>query len=323
MDYFDWYAAYLHRTCPVVGGHRNLVTEVYRRRLKGETGILNKYYKKELRKSGVDLIVSSLFFGAEELEDCREGVAFPRGALIKKAMEMLAAFYADLEETKGTMRLVTDKGSLSRMTMKRGFSGRQAAGVLLCLEGFDMLEGEPELLRCFYAMGVRGAALTRQVKGEFPLITDKEAEALFLMEQLGMFVDGSRLSRETVWLLPSFTKKPFAASDERSLTEEDMGEIAERGGVIGVNACRELLLPENQENAAADAFCDRILYLKEKAGEEHVGFGLDMGAGNVPAGCKELKSVTAQLLRRGLSVETVKKIIGGNWIRYFRQIFRE
>lgn len=334
MDYFDWYASYLHRTCPVADGHLNLVAEVYRRRLKGETGILNQYYKKEFSGSGVNLVFASLFLNADELRDCRENDICSKGAVLKKAMEMLAAFWADLEETKGRMQLITDKNSLLRATAKRGLSGHHRVGVVLCLEGLDMLEGEPELLRCFYAMGVRGAApLWHEQPQKAPAaITDKGVEILLLMERLGMFVDSSGLSRQAAWLLPSFTKKPFAAthsgaeallSHEGNLTEEEIKEIAGRGGVIGVNACGESVLQDQSEKPAVDAVCDQILYLVKTAGESHVGLGLDPGDKNMLTGCRELKDVTAQLLRRGLSAEMVKKIIGGNWICYLQQILKE
>lgn len=328
MDYFDWYAAYLHRTCPVADGHRDLVTEVYRRRRGGERGVLNEYYKKEFQKSGVNLIFASLFLGADELDSCEENGVFPSGAILKKAMDMLAVFFADLEETKGKVQLVTDKASLLRISAKKGLSRRRRVGVLLYLEGLDMLEGEPELLRCFYAMGVRGAALTWNARRElanvfakgcgeteagFPPITDKGVQALLLMEQLGIFVDSSHLSREAAWLLPAFTKKAYVATHsnaaavkehERNLTEDEIGEIAGRGGVIGVK------------------LCDQILHLIEAAGEDHVGFGLDLGEGNLLADYRELPALTAELLRRGLSVETVKKILGLNWIRYLLEIFQ-
>lgn len=331
MDYFDWYAAYLHRTCPVADGHLNLVTEVYRRRLKGETGILNQYFKKEFLRGGVNLVFASLFFGADELEACRENGIYPKGALLKKAMEMLAAFYADLEETRGRVQLIKDRDFLLRATAKRGFSRQHRIGVVLCLDGLDLLEGDAELLRCFYAMGVRGAApVCREQPGETSAaITEKSVEILFLMEQLGMFVDSSHLSGQAAWLLPSFTKKPFAAThsnaeallpQEGNLTEEEIKEIAERGGMIGVSACRESVLHEGSGKSAVDAVCDQILYLVKSAGEGHVGFGLNLGDGNMLTGYRELKDITAQLLRRGLSPETVKKIIGGNWIRYLQQI---
>ena len=374
MEYFDWYAAYLHRTCPVADAHRDLVTEVYRRRQKGETGVLNKYYKKEFRKSGVNLIFASLFLGTDELESCKENGTFPNGAVLKKSLEMLAAFYADLEETKGRMQLVTDKASLLRITAKKGFSRRYRVGVLLCLEGLDMLEGEPELLRCFYAMGVRGASLTWNVREELlnvfatgcgktinsPVtgedsvsaadsktaeaapITDKGVQALCLMEQLGIFADSSHLSKKAAWLLPAFTKKAFAATHsgaaaikehERNLSDDEIMEIAARDGVIGVNAYREFndcAMGGNTEDKPGNdksqkggyektgilALCNQILYLLESAGEDHVGFGLDFGEDTLITDYSELPAITAELLRQGISVEVVKKILGRNWIRY-------
>ena len=343
MDYFDWYAAYLHRICPVVDAHLDLVTEVYRRRKAGETGILRQYYKREFQKSGVNLVIASLFLGADELEECRESGVFLKGTLLKKSMEMLAAFYADLEEAKGLVELVTDRESLFRITAKRSLSRHHKVGVLLYLEGLDMLEGDPALLRCFYAMGVRGAALTWNLRKELPnafaqgcgsegeesfAITDKGVEALLLMERLGMFVDSSHLSRRAAWVLPSFTKRPFAATHSnadalaahrRNLTDEEIGEIAKRGGVIGVNAYREFVTGKNEDKPAVEALCDHMTYLMETAGEDHVGFGLDLGEGNILTGYRELPKVTAELLRRGHSVRRVKKALGENWIRFLAQ----
>lgn len=374
MDYFDWYAAYLHRTCPVVDAHLDLVTEVYRRRLAGEKAVLYQYYKKEFQKGCVNLVFVSLFLGEKELKDCMTDGAFPNGAVLKKALDMLAAFYADLEETKGLVQLVTDRESLRQILVNRGLLGRQRVGVLLYLEGLDMLEGEPELLRCFYAMGVRGAALTWNRREGMPdifakgcgetaqsfeskkndvhagdyrdedinirgadgsiskssAITGKGVQALFLMEYLGIFVDCSHLGKEAAWLLPSFTKKAYVATHsnaqalkehERNLTEEEIKEIAERGGVIGVNACREFLTKQETKLSGMDALCSQILYLAELAGEECVGLGLDMGEGCVLDSYGELPVITAKLLRRGCSPETVKKILGGNWVRFLAKMW--
>lgn len=353
MDYFDWYAAYLHRTCPVADAHLDLVTDVYRRRKKGERGVLNTYYRDEFQKGGVNLVVASLFLGGEELEDCMESGVFPKGALLKKSLEMLAAFYEDLEETKGRIQLVTDRDSLLRITAKRGFSRQYRVGIILYLEGLDMLEGEPELLRCFYALGVRGAALTwnrrREIANAFAegcrggalisgekedrdqAITDKGVQALFLMEKLGIFVDSSHLSREAAWLLPSFTKKAFAATHsnsaslvphQRNLTDGEIEQIAGRGGVIGINAYRKFCCQEGVSRSDLDALCDQAAYLMEKAGEDHVGFGLDFGEDTVLSGYGELPKVTAEMLRRGFSVETMKKVLGGNWVRFLSGILK-
>ncbi|MBD5550994.1 MAG: hypothetical protein HDQ96_07450 [Lachnospiraceae bacterium] len=332
MDYFDWYAAYLHRTFPVVDGHRDLVTDIYRRRLKGERGILNQYYKKEFVKSGVNLIFASLFLGADELEDCKENGTFSGGTLLKKGMEMLAAFYTDLEETKGKVQLVTDKESLLRITPKRCLPIHHRVGILLYLEGLDVLDGDPELLRCFWMMGVRGAALTwNDRRNGMEAITEKGVQALFLMEKLGIFVDSSHLSREAAWLLPSFTKRPFAAThsnaaalldDERNLTDEEIKEIAGREGVIGVNAYHDFVQDNKSQKPEIEALCDHIVYLMKTAGEDHVGFGLDLGEGTILTGYGELKRVTACLLRRGMSIEAVKKVLGRNWIRYLLQILK-
>ena len=95
------------------------------KRQAGERGILNKYYKKEFQKGGVNLVFASLFLGQGELEDCKENGMFPEGSILKKSMEMLAVFYEDMEETRGQIQLVTDRESLYRIIAKRSLTDKR------------------------------------------------------------------------------------------------------------------------------------------------------------------------------------------------------
>ena len=69
---------------------------------------------------------------------------------------------------------------------------------------------------------------------------------------------------------------------------------------------------------------EHILHAAKVAGVDHVGIGSDFDG--VPALPDELQTasglplVTARLLERGLSETDVEKILGGNFLRVFRDI---
>jgi membrane dipeptidase len=69
---------------------------------------------------------------------------------------------------------------------------------------------------------------------------------------------------------------------------------------------------------------DHIDYIVHLAGADHVGLGSDFdGVSSMPAGladCSMVPNITKELVRRGYSDEDIGKILGGNFMRVFRQV---
>ena len=70
---------------------------------------------------------------------------------------------------------------------------------------------------------------------------------------------------------------------------------------------------------------DHIDHIAKVAGVDHVGLGSDFDgvAGATPAGidsAADLPKITQALLDRGYSADDIKKILGGNILRVFRQV---
>ena len=69
---------------------------------------------------------------------------------------------------------------------------------------------------------------------------------------------------------------------------------------------------------------DHLLYLLDRAGPDHVGIGSDFdGIPYPPAGidsAADLPKITAALLDRGVSADTIRKILGGNLLRLMREV---
>jgi membrane dipeptidase len=114
----------------------------------------------------------------------------------------------------------------------------------------DMQEGEEREQK----RGAAQAALFRYLDTpQMELgLTDKGREFVGKMEELGMIVDVSHLSDKGFYDVLEMTKKPLVASHSnaraicpcaRNLTDDMIRKLANRGGVVGLNFCRDFLLP--------------------------------------------------------------------------------
>ncbi len=75
--------------------------------------------------------------------------------------------------------------------------------------------------------------------------------------------------------------------------------------------------------ATLSDYVDHIDHVVKVAGIDHVGIGTDFDGGGGVTGCydaSEMHNITAELLRRGYSVEETEKIWGGNLMRVMRQV---
>ena len=75
--------------------------------------------------------------------------------------------------------------------------------------------------------------------------------------------------------------------------------------------------------ATLDDYVDKIDYVVNLVGIDHVGFGSDFDHGSRVIGFKDLgeaKNLTRELLERGYSTEDIKKFWSGNFMRVFRAV---
>ena len=74
------------------------------------------------------------------------------------------------------------------------------------------------------------------------------------------------------------------------------------------------------------ALIDHIDHVAKVAGIDHVGLGSDFdGISSLPQGidsAADLPKITVELMRRGYSAEDCRKILGGNFMRVFREVER-
>lgn len=182
-------------------------------------------------------------------------------------------------------------------------------------------------------------------------------EVVAEMNRLGLLVDVSHCGPRTTLNAIAASQKPVAITHAnpfarcphpRNKSDEALRACAERGGVVGVVVFPPLLTCSGQ--ATLDDYVDTIDYMVNLIGVEHVGLGPDFMeemtpensaaalAGMSPQALAQFAAVkptsgfesisacgnvTSRLLARGYGAEAVQRIIGGNWVRLYREVWGE
>ena len=166
---------------------------------------------------------------------------------------------------------------------------------LLTVEDGVFIDGKIERVQEVYDMGVRLITLMWNFENSvgFPCSDDPEAhlkglkpfgiEVVEKMNELGMIIDVSHMSEGGFYDVAKYSKKPFVASHScaralcnhrRNLTDDQLKTLGNAGGIAGVNfECS--FLKEGSNCATYDQIIEHLLYMKDKAGIDAVGFGSD------------------------------------------------
>lgn len=334
-------ALQLHQKYPVVDAHLDLAAEIYMRRQAGETEIIKNHYLSHFIEGGLNVLVSSIFINSEDLPD--------KG--LKQALNQISALLIDLESVKDQVQLIKNKSDLDFVITNNKI------GILLYMEGLDPLGMDKDLLWAFYEMGVRGASLTwsrrnyfaegccyaselKDIKGGLSILGK---ETIALMEKLSMFIDISHLNDEGYAELAGLVTKPFIATHSnsrsvhmnyRNLTDEQIQLLAKHKGVMGLNTYESIAGADPLQDPIPK-LCDHLEHIIKLVGDSHAGYGFDLcdsyylasprvkfdnERGDCLLNHAEMPELAAELLRRGQSEETVIKIIGGNFVAYFKEM---
>jgi membrane dipeptidase len=214
-------------------------------------------------------------------------------------------------------------------------------GGLLAFEGFEPLGSDLDLLTVFYKLGLRMASLTHNRRNYFADgtqpgvkttgLTAAGRDAVRRMNELGIVIDLAHLAPQGCWEVLELSEAPVILSHARPRrafrgdpTANGGGDdakklveaIAATGGLVGIIAW-------SQPDLAA--LLDDIETIIDLVGPDHVGLGSDFfGLEAAPkgfAGMHELPNVTRGLVERGHSNEVIGKILGGNYLRVFEQVW--
>jgi membrane dipeptidase len=169
------------------------------------------------------------------------------------------------------------------------------------------------------------------------------------LDRLGMLLDVSHLAGASVDHVLDLATGVVVATHScaralrdhhRNLSDEHLRGIAATGGVIGMNVLPTFV---DTEAATLDRVVDHLDHIAETAGVDHVGLGPDFlreymdalypqydefrrfgGVDlklTVPGLARErdLPNLTERLIERGWAEADVRKVLGENWLRVFRE----
>jgi membrane dipeptidase len=177
------------------------------------------------------------------------------------------------------------------------------------------------------------------------------------MNRLGIIVDLSHTGYRTTMEAIDLSVQPpvFSHSNvytlcnsRRNIKDDQIKAVAATGGLVGV-AAFPAFLRQDRDTSVID-LVDHVDYLVEMIGPDHVALGLDYYDGGSPSVHEEMvrtgmwtedeyppcphqfptgledpskfPTITVELLRRGYPEDSVRKILGLNWMRVFQAVWR-
>ncbi len=333
----------LHEDAVVVDCHNDLILLVARKRQVGQPDHFADYWLPELRNGGVDVQVLPIYLDDEYRPD---------GAL-RRTLVLIELAHRLVEAHSDDVALCLTGAEIDAAVA----SGRIA--FVLALEGMEALGSNVELVETFYRLGVRMMSFTHFGRTAMAdgsaeddagsRLTRAGAEAVAEMERLGIVVDVSHLGIAGTDHVLEIATRPVIASHSsvraladhhRNLRDGVITSVAASGGVVGINFFPWFI---DVKAPTIDRVVDHIAHVRDVAGIDHVGIGPDFireyfdefysaypdmeteglrlntaidGLGF----SRDLPNLTRVLLERGFSDEEVRKILGENFLRVFRQV---
>jgi membrane dipeptidase len=240
-------------------------------------------------------------------------------------LQVLAGFRAWLQQRPEQYLLVNTAGDVLRAKAE----GKLA--ITFDLEGMNALNGDPNMVNVYYALGVRQMLfaynLNNLVGGgchdSDTGLTDLGRAVIREMNRVGMLVDCSHTAHRT--------------------TMEAMD--ASQSPVIFSHSCAKSLWKHGRNDISSKIFVDHVAHVASLVGAEHVGISLDYAfdaenVGSLVEGNsrywpkeeyqtaslylppEQLPEIVETMVQRGFSDAEITGILGGNFLRVAEAVWK-
>lgn len=216
-------------------------------------------------------------------------------------------------------------------------------GILLSVEGGEILGQNLFMLDKIYQLGVRALGLTWNQRNELgdgvgegrtqSRLTKLGQEVVWRMNELGMLIDVSHLNEAGFWHVLELSKYPIVASHScakalcnhpRNLTDQQLRALAKHKGVVGVNFYPDFL--KQTGIVRREDVVRHISHIADVAGVETVGFGSDFdGITEAPEGLENVGDycyLIEDLRKVGFSSQEIEMIAGENFRRILLNVLK-
>jgi membrane dipeptidase len=327
----------------IVDMHCDTISEIFYAKRDGKECSLAKSHLHldldKMKKGDYLLQNFALFVSIKEYKDPLE-----------HCLKLIDLFYNELEQNKDVIDVVLNyEDILSNQAL-----GKMSA--LLTIEEGGVTRCDLAQLRNFYRLGVRMITLTWNYEngigypnfellvGEKPDfkvpntqlgLTEFGIQFITEMERLGMIIDVSHLSDAGFYQVLHNTTKPFVASHSnarkvcnhvRNLSDEMIKELANRGGVMGMNYCPSFLNEAKNEKEVVGTVAgivDHIKHIISVGGYECIGLGSDFDGipthTELPDG-SYMHLLLEALKKAGLKHHEIEAIFYKNVLRLYKDV---
>jgi microsomal dipeptidase-like Zn-dependent dipeptidase len=180
-------------------------------------------------------------------------------------------------------------------------------------------------------------------EGDEKGVTALGRRAIAEMNRLGMIVDVSHLSRQSTLDAAALSAVPVLAThanaealtpQRRTKDDDELRAIAATGGVIGVTPIGWMLDRDGDGRGGMEDMIAHVEYIVGIVGIDHVGVATDAAldgwdpdsrhyADAELAAFDRWVRLTARLRGRGWSEGDLEKLLGGNFLRVFREVLSD
>jgi len=261
----------------------------------------------------------------------------------ESAISMIESIEATCHANPDDLELVTDATGAEQIAA----DGR--IGVLLTVENGHAINESISNLEELRQRGVRSMTLVHtkntswvascaEDRCEFDGLSPFGEQVVDAMNDIGMIVDVSHAHESAFWKIANRMRKsgrPFIASHSnawelcrmpRNLKDDQIREIADQGGVIGINFYPLFLDPHYRDGAGVTVTSESIVahidHIVKLVGGDHAAFGSDFdGIPSTPedvTGSDAYPLILDLLRERSYSEISLEKIAWRNFIRVLR-----
>ena len=268
----------------------------------------------------------------------------------------IAAVLADIRAHEDTMVLIRGVDDV----IEARNAGKLA--LTLNLQETNPLDGDVAMVELYYDLGVRHMLLAYNQKNRVGDGCAERTDAglsrfgvsvVQEMNRVGMLVDGTHTGYRTTMEAMDLSSAPFIFSHcnawqvfphYRNIKDDQIKACAATGGVIGVNGLGQFL---DDPNASSESIFHHLDHMVNLVGPKHVGIGLDYVKNTAkfwnwvrdnpdmwpPVNGKahddtafgqpeQISELCELMLSRQYADEDVRAILGGNFARVAREVWK-
>lgn len=157
-------------------------------------------------------------------------------------------------------------------------------------------------------------------------------EAIAEMNRLGMLVDVSHVSKDSMLQAAALSRTPVVATHScmhalcgvpRNLDDAQLDVLRETGGLVQITAVSGFVRPQGRpDKVSVSDYMDHLDYAVQRCGIAHVGISSDFDGGGHLSDWRDASqsaNLTAELVRRGYSDTDIAALWGGNFLRLLAQ----